>query len=850
VDDNPAIHDDFRKVLCPASATTQALLDASAALFGAPAAAAPTAVYEVDAAGRGQDGAALLERALAEHRPYALAFVDMRMPNGWNGLQTTKALWALDPDLQVVLCTAFSDFSWDEIRAELPRSDRFLILKKPFDNIEVQQLAAALTERHLTELALAERERRLAEAQHVARIGHYTWHARRGEWSHAPLIDDLFGVAAQGSPERWLSCIDAADSRTLQDVMELARLQGGSFEQFCGIHRGDDGTRRWLVARGHWESDADGQPLRLNGSMQDVTPLYAAQEQQRLLEASMARINDLVLIVDASDPARSPRTVYVNEAFLRRTGYSREQALGGSARMLCGPLTDLQEVQHVVSTSRAGLAIRSELLLYTAAQEAMWLDVDVVPVIGEGGRSMHLVAAMRDISSQKATQARIEHLAYYDALTALPNRRLLVDRLQQQIAACARKPTHCGLLFIDLDNFKEVNDQLGHEGGDQLLVEVAQRLSHCVREEDTVARLGGDEFVVLLKNLGLDADVAARHAQRIAVKITQALVVDPPGMSGRGITASVGITLFGVAPSTADELLRHADVAMYQAKSAGKNSHAFFDPGWQIASHEADYLGQQLRHAAERGQLSLKFQPQFDALARMVGAEALLRWDCPGRGQVPPAIFLPLAEQCDAMARIGDWVLDHACLELARWAGQPGLAGLRLALNMNAAQYLADGFVEQLQAAMQSHGVRPGRLLIELGNDVLAHDPARVSAVNRRLAALGVAIGLDDHGDAAHRPLTQLQALAPAQIKIDIQLVRALPHSPQALGQVRAIVERAHELGVPVAAEGVETQAQQRLLDELGCSQFQGYLYCRPVNPADLLACVTATPSEFDNLLN
>jgi len=515
---------------------------------------------------------------------------------------------------------------------------------------------------------------------------------------------------------------------------------------------------------------------------------------------------------------------------------------------LCGPQTDADEIEHVFSTARAGLPIRSELLLYTAAQEAMWLDVDVVPVVGEGDRSLHLVATMRDISSQKATQARIEHLAYYDALTGLPNRRLLVDRLQQQIAACARKPMHCGLLFIDLDNFKQVNDQLGHAAGDRLLVEAAQRLSHCVREEDTVARLGGDEFVVLLKNLGLDADVAARHAQRIAAKATQALVLHPPGLAGPTITASVGIALFGLTPSTADELLRHADVAMYQAKNSGKNSHAFFEPGWQIASHEADYLAHELSHAAERGQLSLKFQPQFDRSARMVGAEALLRWDCPGRGQVPPAIFLPLAEQTGTMAQIGDWVLTHVCLELARWADQPGLSAMCLALNVSAEHYLADGFVDQLQAALGLHRVRPGRLQVELGSDLLAHDLARVAAVNHRLSTLGVAVVLDDHGGAIEPP-TRLQTLAPAQIKIDISLVRGLPGSPQALAQVRAIVARAHELGLPVAAEGVETQAQQRLLDELGCTQFQGYLYCRPVGSAELLACASAAPGELDKLI-
>jgi PAS domain S-box-containing protein len=421
VDDNPAIHDDFRKVLCPVDPSEQALLDASAALFGHTAERTRTSPYEIDVATRGQDGLALLGRALAEQRPYALAFVDMRMPNGWNGLETTKALWQLDPSLQVVLCTAFSDYSWDEIRTELPRSDRFLILKKPFDNIEVQQLTAALTERHRTELALAERERSLADAQQVARIGHYTWQAQAGEWSHSPLIDELFGVAAQGSPEHWLACMTQAESRELQRVMEQARLQGGSFEQVCAIRRADDGSRRWLVARGHWERDAVGAPLRLSGSMQDITALYAAQEQQHLLEASVAHINDLVMIADAGDPALPPRTVFVNDAFVRRTGYSRTQALAGTLHMLCGPGTDLDKVERLMCTARTGQPMRTELQLYTVEQEPLWLDVDIVPVSSDGGRGLHLVGVMRDISSHKSTQAHIS--STWPATTPSPDCR-------------------------------------------------------------------------------------------------------------------------------------------------------------------------------------------------------------------------------------------------------------------------------------------------------------------------------------------------------------------------------------------------------------------------------------------
>ncbi len=848
IDDNPAIHDDFRKVLCPQASVSPALRQAASTLFGeaaAPAATSPAQWqprYAIDAASRGQDGLALVRAALDEGRPYVLAFVDMRMPNGWSGLETTREIWRVAPELQVVLCTAFSDYSWDQIRAELPRSDRFLILKKPFDNVEVQQLAAALTERAATEQTLAENDRLLGQAEQAARIGHFISDVRTGAWTNSNSLEEIFGIDDnfQRDLDHWLGLIDPDWRACLRDSMEAAQATGGNFELTCRIARWRDNQPAWVAARGHWEYDQHGRPLRLIGSFQDVSASHAALEQQQLLQACVERINDMVVIAKQAEPGQAQQIVYVNDAFCRGTGHDRERVTGHSVQLLRGPHTDGAELGRIEAALEQGLPIRTELQIQASGGAALWVDIDIVPVHQPDHRRGHWVGILRDITAHKQAQARIEHLAFYDALTGLPNRRLLLDRLQRQLAASARESVRCALMFIDLDNFKHLNDTQGHDAGDLLLKEVAQRLGHCVRADDTIARFGGDEFVVLLRNLGEDSAQASHHAELVARKVCERLAapylqIDTP----RPISASVGITLFGAAPVSTDELLKQADIAMYQAKVAGKNTFSFYEAGSQVSDDERDYLVRELGKAVEQGRLELKFMPQFDARSQLIGAEALLRWQCDGRGQVPPVVFVPLAEQSGHMLAIGDWVLDAACRELGRWARLPGLQDLHLSINVSARQLAQPGFCGQVHEALQRHGAPAGRLQIELAQTSLTDSIGDAAVKTKGLAALGVSVALDQFG-SGEVSRGVLERLAVDRLKIDRCLVRNVVDNSDAASLAGEIVGLGHTLGMQVVAEGVETPAQQNCLLELGCDGFQGYVFSRPLARGQFLSYVHA----------
>ncbi len=835
IDDNPAIHEDFRKILCPEAMPSEQVRNAAAALFGRKADAEPPVTYEIDTVSRGQDGVERIREGLAEDSGYAMVFVDMRMPNGWNGLETTKQIWQLCPGLQIVLCTAFSDFSWDEIRGELPHSDRFLILKKPFDNIEVQQLAEALTAKHAIELALREKDRVLREAQRIARIGHYSADARNGDWTNSESMDEIFGVDAGfiRNFDNWVGLVDPDDSSPLQQAIVNAAFDSGEFDHTCKVKRAD-GKRLWVTARGRWEMDSLGLPARLVGTFQDVTDIHESQEQLRLLEASVSQINDAIIITDAEWRGEDgPGIVFVNDAFVRQTGYSREEALGRTPLFLKSPNTSRNELDRIALAMANNQSIRLELINQTREGKEFWVDLEVVPVKDPSGKCTHWVFIERDISSQKKSSSMVERLAYYDALTGLPNRRLFDDRLRQVLAACGRNPVFCALLFIDLDDFKEVNDAFGHKVGDLLLVEVASRLRGCMREEDTVARFGGDEFVVLLKNLGTERDEAVINAETVSRKIMMALsagyVLDEPEYQ---VSASIGISLFDSAAVGCDDLLKGADIAMYRAKSGGKNTFAIFDSGMQVVVNERARLANELRHAVGRNQLVLHYQAQIEARRGVVGAEALLRWNCPERGRVSPAIFIPIAEQTGVIKQIGDWVFETAFAELARWASIPHMAHLTMSVNVSPKQFNSDDFVDELLTALKASGAPPERLKLELTETVLIQDINAVARKMDRLKLHGIGVALDDFG-TGYSSLSYLKRLPLDQLKIDQSFVRDVLVDKNDASIAGTIVSLGQSLGLTVIAEGVETIPQQQFLASIGCMAFQGFFFARPLPSHD-----------------
>jgi diguanylate cyclase (GGDEF)-like protein/PAS domain S-box-containing protein len=457
------------------------------------------------------------------------------------------------------------------------------------------------------------------------------------------------------------------------------------------------------------------------------------------------------------------------------------------------------------------------------------LLVSVGPLVDPQGEPLGCVITLTDITQRKAAEQQIEQLAFYDPLTRLPNRRLLLDRLHQVLVSSARSGRLGALLFIDLDNFKVLNDTLGHDIGDLLLEQVAQRLIDCVRAVDTVARLGGDEFVVMLEDLGEQAEDAAAQAQIVGAKIL-ATLGQPYHLAGHHYhrsTPSLGATLIRNHGTTVDDLLKRADLAMYQAKAAGRNTLRFFDPAMQAVLETRTALEADLREGLRLGQFLLYYQPQVDDDTGLTGAEALVRWRHPRRGMVSPAEFIPLAEDTGLILPLGQWVLETACAQLAAWAGQPQTADLVLAVNVSSRQFYHPDFVAQVRGALNQHGADPRRLKLELTESLLLDNIEDTIAKMAMLKTEGVGFSLDDFG-TGYSSLTYLKRLPLDQLKIDQSFIRDILTDPNDAVIARAIVALAHSLGLAVIAEGVETAAQRDFLIEHGCRAFQGYFYGRP----------------------
>jgi diguanylate cyclase (GGDEF)-like protein/PAS domain S-box-containing protein len=584
----------------------------------------------------------------------------------------------------------------------------------------------------------------------------------------------------------------------------------------------------WLELRG--QPFASGLAVHVR----NVTARRRSQEQLRLLEGSIARLNDIVIITEAgpfNEPG--PRIVFVNEAFELRTGYARDEVLGRSPRLLQGPQTQRDRLNQIRTALEQWKPVRVDLVNYRKDGETFWVDLDISPVWDRSRMLTHWVAVGRDVTERKANEEKIRYLAFYDALTRLPNRQLLLDRLHALLLR--RDWSGEGvLMFIDLDNFKVLNDTLGHQKGDLLLQQVADRLRASVAEQDTVARLGGDEFVVLLTPKGTAQEPAHTIAEKVAHRILAALG-EPYSLPGylHHSTCSIGVTLFGNAPWTVSELLKQADLAMYQAKRAGRNTVCFFDPHMQAVASASAALAADLRQAWREKQFLLEYQPQVDTHGRMTGAEALLRWQHPQRGRVPPSHFIPTAEETTLILTIGRWVLDQACQQLADWAGRPDRAHLSISVNVSARQFRHPEFVDEVMEAVVRSGIEPRKLKLELTETLLADGFDITVAKMGNLKAMGVALSLDDFG-MGYSSLAYLKRLPLDQLKIDREFVTDLLTDANDAAIARTIIALAQSLGLDVVAEGVENEAQRDFLAGHGCGGFQGYLFCVPL-PSDQL---------------
>ncbi|MGZ5007313.1 MAG: EAL domain-containing protein [Methylobacter sp.] len=550
----------------------------------------------------------------------------------------------------------------------------------------------------------------------------------------------------------------------------------------------------------------------------DITANKHAEEELRIAAVAF-EAQEGIMITNADNVI-----LRVNRAFTQITGYSAEELIGQTPRQLkSGQHDEAFYAQMWESIHRTG-SWQGEIWDQRKNGEVYpkWLTITAVK--DNAGNITHYVGLHSDISVRKKSEEEIKQLAYYDPLTTLPNRRLLLDRLQQALASSTRSKKYGALIFIDLDNFKSLNDHLGHDMGDLLLQQVAQRLLDCVREGDTVSRQGGDEFVIMLEELSENIDEAAVKAKTIGEKIIGSLnqAYQLSSHEYRS-TPSIGITLFINHQHEVNTLMKRADIAMYGAKAAGRNTLRFFDQDMQEAVTTRAALEADLRFALMKNQFKLYFQRQADHKGKTIGAELLLRWEHPKRGTISPLEFIPLAEEIGLVIPIGQWALQATCAELKRWQNHDRTRDLQLAVNISARQFHQPGFTGQLCAMLDKAGVKANRLKLEFAESLVFDNIDDSIAKMKRLKDIGLSFSIDDFG-TGYSSLTCLAQLPFDQLKIDKSFVQKIGIRPADTVIVKTIIGMANNLGMEVIAEGVETEEQRAFLERHGCYLYQGNL--------------------------
>jgi diguanylate cyclase (GGDEF)-like protein/PAS domain S-box-containing protein len=664
----------------------------------------------------------------------------------------------------------------------------------------------------------------------MARVGH--WVAYPGD-KRVHLSHGYAEIAHMPSGQGHIALADHLRRVVKEDrpkVQEALERMDGSIVEFRWQH--DDGSTMWIRSRMHRQIE-NGVLKADIGVVQEITAerqaLQAVGDQLAFIQRITSRAPGMVYEYQAWANGRR-NFPFVSAAVEALFGVTPEQVRADPMALFNKiHRDDYPIMRRILKTSAQDLSPwQAEFRTEPQPGVVRWLYGNSTPLRQADG-SVLSYGSVVDITPRKQAEAQIERLAFYDALTGLPNRRLLLDRLNKALASSSRRSTEGALLFIDLDNFKVLNDTLGHQMGDELLKQVAARLQTCVRNNDTVARLGGDEFVVMLEDLGTSTNEAATQAEGVGRKILQTLneYYDLGGREHHS-SPSVGITLFHHNEHTVDELLKRADLAMYQAKAAGRNTMRFFDPHMQAAASQRATLEADLRQALVRNEFVLYYQPVVNEVSTITGVEALVRWNHPERGLVFPGDFIAVAEQTGLIQPLGQWVLEAACAQLVAWAAHPRTERLTVAVNVSARQFRHPEFSGHLQALLERTGTNPFRLKLELTESLLLHDMEDAIAKMAELRAIGVGFSLDDFG-TGYSSLAYLKRLPLDQLKIDRSFVSDVLEDPNDAAIARTILTLAQSLDLGVVAEGVETAGQHAFLLRAGCKAFQGYFFGRPV---------------------
>lgn len=645
-----------------------------------------------------------------------------------------------------------------------------------------------------------------------------------------PRFERVSGYSAAEAVGKNPRILKSGD-KTKQEYAEMwnALLAG---KEWRGIfhNKRKDGSIYWESASISPLRDDRGQITHFIAVKEDVTAQKRAEDQLRMNATVFETTAEGIMVTDADNMIKT-----VNPAFSRITGYPAEEVIGHSPNMLSSGRHDNEFYEALWDSVLQKKYWTGEIWNRRKDGSVFpeWLSIAAIP--GEDGVAKEYVAVFSDITKHKQDEEQIRYQANYDALTGLPNRSLLSDRLVQAIGSAHREKWKLAILFIDLDQFKMVNDTFGHVMGDELLQLVASRIGECVRESDTVARFGGDEFIILLQDVS-DMDAVANVATKVIEKITRVFT-----LYGREIYigASVGITIFPDDATNADSLLRNADMAMYQAKDRGRNSYQFFTASMQQRTLERQQLELDLRLAIKRGELEIYYQPVMDAyLDRVISVEALLRWNHPHRGIVSPTVFIPLAEDSGLIGPIGEWVIKGACEQLSQWH-KSGYPDLKLAVNLSSRQRELGLEASYLKQVLDDNRLSPGALNLEMTESLLMRDTDEAITWLSSFKALGVNLSVDDFG-TGYSSLSYLKRFPVDVLKIDRSFVSDLPSNSDDASLVKTIVAMAGSLNLGLIAEGVETEEQADFLVGIGCYNLQGFYYAKPMTATNMTSWLSS----------
>jgi diguanylate cyclase (GGDEF)-like protein/PAS domain S-box-containing protein len=668
-----------------------------------------------------------------------------------------------------------------------------------------------------------------------------TWDLSLSDWrvNWSESLCDLFEVPRGTRPtwQQWLESFSAEDRQKLEKALDACVRDGKDWDLELRPASAS-GRQLWVRSTGHPIAEGGGSIQFIQGTLQDLS---GAKLNERAINESELRFRQLAdampYIVWSARP--DGQIDYGNQTVIDYAGLDDDNDVAGWLGFL-HPDDVERTMGKWMECVQTGNTFSCEYRLLRAADQSYrWHLAKGMPIHDKAGTLVKWYGTTMDIHDMKLAHEEITRLAFYDPLTQLPNRQLLMDRLSHALSLHSRSQRIGAVLLIDLDKFKSVNDSLGHDKGDLLLAQVAQRLVASVTDKDTVARLGGDEFVIVLEDLGVSEHIAAQRADCAARTVLSSLdaAFDLAG-SERHVTPSIGIALFGKTTDLVGLVLKRADLAMYQAKENGRNTVCFFDQTIHAAAIARAELDTEMRAALQTEQFLLHYQPQIDSVGQVIGVEALVRWQHPERGMVSPAAFIPLAEDNGLILPLGRWVLKTACQQMV----EMGAPEISMSVNVSALQFRQHDFVQEVLEIVAQTGANPAQLKIELTESLLVDD---IDGAITKISALtehGILFSLDDFG-TGYSSLSYLKRLPLHQLKIDQTFVRNLMTDPRDAAIVNAIITLGHTMGMSVIAEGVETSEQRDVLAERGCKSYQGYLFSRPL-PAEQLAEFIAQRSK------